>query len=196
MPETRKRFLHPNGPLTAAVVYDCLQLVSIDIGREGAMQWTEFELLLAYDYAIREHMHASDVPFIRRRQLPSFVNEAANKRLGMSRSAVSLTGSGRVVVNDHIEVMGRGVEAHYTKGEVRLVYDGEHLTFLSDELDKAGVVKVELANFAAICAGSYRVTARGFTRSGIERMLHSSGSVCGHGFRPEDRTMFGEWRES
>jgi hypothetical protein len=69
----------PDGELTAEIVADVLSL----IGERAALypsaiaEWTRLELLLAYDWAIREHLAASDNP-VRRRDRPRFLDTAGS----------------------------------------------------------------------------------------------------------------------
>lgn len=69
---TRRSFFEPRGSLTADLVFDALLLGGVETEREALEAWTEIELLIAYDWAIREHLHASDNA-VRRRAKPSFV---------------------------------------------------------------------------------------------------------------------------
>jgi hypothetical protein len=58
--------------LDAEVVHDALQLATTTPPSFGVIAtWSKYELLLAYDWAIREHLAAADNP-VRRRQRPSF----------------------------------------------------------------------------------------------------------------------------
>lgn len=65
-------FNEPQGELTADLVRDALALVSVKVADDALAQWTPTELLIAYDWAIREHLRASDNP-VRRREKPWFV---------------------------------------------------------------------------------------------------------------------------
>lgn len=59
---TRRSFYAP-AELTAEVVHDVMSLVAADLPPlAGVERWTETELLVAYDWAIREHLRASDNP--------------------------------------------------------------------------------------------------------------------------------------
>lgn len=69
---TRITFLQPDGGCTPGVVADVLDLVSTSMPREVINRWTRLELIVAYDWAMREHLHASDCP-VRRREMPSFL---------------------------------------------------------------------------------------------------------------------------
>jgi hypothetical protein len=58
--------------LTPQIVHDAMGLVTSDVPDLAAMQtWTRNEQLLAYDWAIREHLAASDNP-AQRRERPAF----------------------------------------------------------------------------------------------------------------------------
>lgn len=75
---TTRTFYEPQGELTWSLVFDLLCMVSADPLPEQARQWTPIELLVAYDWAIREHLRASDNTTVRRRVKPWFV-DGANK---------------------------------------------------------------------------------------------------------------------
>ncbi len=69
----RVTFYQPTGELTPFVVLDALELVCSDAPRiSEIMNWTTTELLIAYDWAIREHLVAGDNIHVRRRPRPSF----------------------------------------------------------------------------------------------------------------------------
>jgi hypothetical protein len=61
--------------LTPKVVHDALTLATTSRlpapRRDVIATWTRYELLLAYDWAIREHLAAADNP-VQRRQRPTF----------------------------------------------------------------------------------------------------------------------------
>lgn len=58
--------------LSAEVVSDMLSLVGVAIDEMFVRPWTELERLLAYDWAIRVHLRASD-NIVRIRPRPSFI---------------------------------------------------------------------------------------------------------------------------
>ena len=62
--------------LTPEVVADTLHLVCRCVSLDVIRHWTRLELALAYDWAIREHLHAAG-NLIRRRDRPSFTIPAA-----------------------------------------------------------------------------------------------------------------------
>lgn len=68
----RVDFLDPKAPLTPQLVADALSLVGAEADWVIVNTWTDLERLMAYDWAIRAHLHASDVP-VRLRPRPSFV---------------------------------------------------------------------------------------------------------------------------
>lgn len=68
----RVEFLDPKAKLTPELVTDALSLVGVLADWETVATWTDLERLMAYDWAIRTHLHASDVP-VRVRPRPSFV---------------------------------------------------------------------------------------------------------------------------
>jgi hypothetical protein len=57
--------------LTPTAVHDALLLTDRPPPIETVRTWSKYELLLAYDWAIREHLAAADNP-MRRRQRPTF----------------------------------------------------------------------------------------------------------------------------
>jgi hypothetical protein len=192
--------------LSAEVVQMVLELISVDVKLGIVERWTPHELLVAYDYAMRAHLRASDNPTHLRPQ-PWFVTTAAAMSKAApfhdpteafhSGSRTAESDTGRITVNDHIRVTTPGVSAEYRINGVRIVYDTEHLTFMSDELDKAGITEIEMANYAGMCSRDQRVTARGRKDDKAPWLfLHASGTVCTHDFRPAESHMFGEWEPS
>lgn len=71
----RIEFLEPQGELTPSLVMDVLGLVDHQVQEAHAVNWTYLELVMAYDWAMREHLRASDSR-ISRRECPSFVLSA------------------------------------------------------------------------------------------------------------------------
>jgi hypothetical protein len=69
----RLEVLVPRGELTAVLVRDVLLLVQVTVPLGTVESWTRFERLLAYDWAMREHLAASDHPASLRRDRPSFI---------------------------------------------------------------------------------------------------------------------------
>lgn len=68
----RPDFHEPSGKLTADLVLDMLGLVTDPPPPlEIIKKWTKMELLMAYDWAVREHMAASD-NIVKRRERPWF----------------------------------------------------------------------------------------------------------------------------
>jgi hypothetical protein len=57
--------------LTPTAVHDALCLTDQPPSIETVRTWSKYELLLAYDWALREHLAAADNP-VQRRQRPSF----------------------------------------------------------------------------------------------------------------------------
>lgn len=82
----RPEFLIPDslfeGPdiSTREMVQSVLELVSIQVPAAEISRWTRFELILAYDWAWRRHLVASDHPRRLLRDKPSFVAAAQAKR--------------------------------------------------------------------------------------------------------------------
>jgi hypothetical protein len=62
--------------ITRETVRDMLSLVAEGITLDGMRHWTDTELLVACDWAAREHLRASDNTSVRRRPKPSFVTAA------------------------------------------------------------------------------------------------------------------------
>jgi hypothetical protein len=75
----RPELLTPRGDVNPGLVRDVLELVEVKVSLSAAETWTPLELALAYDWAMREHLAASDNP-VKFRAKPSFV-EAAEKSL-------------------------------------------------------------------------------------------------------------------
>jgi hypothetical protein len=72
---TRLTLLEPAGELTGELLRDVLGLVGVTIPAERADGLTPNERLLAYDWALREHLRASDNTSVRARPKPSFLSE-------------------------------------------------------------------------------------------------------------------------
>jgi hypothetical protein len=72
--DSRVSFYRPRD-LTAEVVVAVLSLVGVRVERSIVERWTKLELLLAYDWAMRNHLRASDNP-ARLRDKPWFVQVA------------------------------------------------------------------------------------------------------------------------
>lgn len=68
---SRLRLIDPARDLTPKIVADLLSLVCVDAGSPA--DWSPVELRIAYDWAIREHLHASD-NVVRRRPRPWFLD--------------------------------------------------------------------------------------------------------------------------
>lgn len=69
-------------PLTPKLVCDVLGLVAVLVEPHQVAEWTLLERQIAYDWAMREHIGASD-HYMRRRTIPSFVvaaDRAATRR--------------------------------------------------------------------------------------------------------------------
>jgi hypothetical protein len=73
----KTEFLEPR-ELTAGVTRNVMLLVGADVPLEAVATWTRMELLVAYDWAMREHLTASDSR-LRRREMPTFVRGAATR---------------------------------------------------------------------------------------------------------------------
>ena len=68
----RPEFFEPQGELNAYSVRDVLLLVLPGRGVPSLAEigrWTSLEMLLVYDWAMREHLRAADNP-VRRRERP------------------------------------------------------------------------------------------------------------------------------
>lgn len=70
-------FFMPSRKLTLNVTRDALGLVGVRVGEIGA--WTPHELIMAYDWAMREHLRVSANRRVHGRPKPSFV-AAAERR--------------------------------------------------------------------------------------------------------------------
>lgn len=86
----RVTFFEPQGGLTPKIVSDVLGLVEVEVTPQAIALWTDMERLLAYDYAIRGHLRASD-NLVRLRPMPHFVR--VHRRLGITPSTTG--GAGR-----------------------------------------------------------------------------------------------------
>jgi hypothetical protein len=64
-------------PIDSTTVSAVLGLVSVDIGPEWIIRWTDNEKIMAYDWAMREHLSASDNP-VRRRPKPYLIIDTEN----------------------------------------------------------------------------------------------------------------------
>lgn len=71
----RPEFFAPDCPITDALLVDVLELVGVKPVRSLVADWTPMERLLAYDWAMREHLRVVG-NLCRRRPQPSFVNTA------------------------------------------------------------------------------------------------------------------------
>jgi len=64
----RPTLIEPEGPVSADLVCDVLGLVMEDPPEHDEVRkWAPLEMAVVYDWAIREHLHASD-NVVRRRQ--------------------------------------------------------------------------------------------------------------------------------
>jgi hypothetical protein len=72
----RLEFMEPEpGKQTPAMIRDLMGLVGVQITLATLEEWTWTERVIAFDWAIREHLAASDNP-VRRRPKPWFVTVA------------------------------------------------------------------------------------------------------------------------
>ncbi len=71
----RPELLTPAGPVAAGRLVDVLALAGLAVPLERAEAWTVNERAVAYDWAVREHLAASDHQ-VRRRDKPTFVSLA------------------------------------------------------------------------------------------------------------------------
>lgn len=65
--------LEPSGELTPQMIRDMLGLAGLDVAERIIDAWTPNERALAYDYAMRQHMRASDDYSVRPRDMPWFL---------------------------------------------------------------------------------------------------------------------------
>src|SRR5690348_74282 len=63
----------PKQELTPGSLRNVLGLVSLEVADGIIAAWTPNEMRLAYDYAMREHLRASDNHSVRSRPLPWFI---------------------------------------------------------------------------------------------------------------------------
>ena len=63
----------PGGDLTPELLIDVLSMVGVHPDIQHVRLWSKIERLIAYDWAWREHLSASDQP-VRRREKPWFVD--------------------------------------------------------------------------------------------------------------------------
>ncbi len=77
----RITFYEPAGGLQPDIACNALALAGVKVRQADVAQWTRLELLLAYDWAMREHLGASDNP-VRRRDCPHFVRLAESALAG------------------------------------------------------------------------------------------------------------------
>lgn len=76
---TRPEFFEPE-VLSTAVVVDALGQAGVAADKDIVGQWTRFEMLIAYDWAMRELLVASD-NLVRRRDMPWIVMTAGSSPL-------------------------------------------------------------------------------------------------------------------
>jgi hypothetical protein len=67
---SRISLLDPSGELTPKLVTNLLEMVGANPQHVG--RWSATEMRIAYDWAIREHLHAGD-GYVRRRPKPWFI---------------------------------------------------------------------------------------------------------------------------
>ncbi|MCW2929942.1 MAG: hypothetical protein JWM19_904 [Actinomycetia bacterium] len=89
----RKEFFTPgkDAPGEEAVL-GMLSLVTRGAGAAAVASWTQIELMVAYDWAAREHLHASDNKGFRRHPMPSFVAAALEEPVLPDREHVVRVG--------------------------------------------------------------------------------------------------------
>jgi hypothetical protein len=71
----RLTLLEPQGELTGQLLQDMLSLVGTEAPAGQLDRLTPNERLLAYDWAAREHLRASDNTSVRRRPKPRFLED-------------------------------------------------------------------------------------------------------------------------
>jgi hypothetical protein len=77
--DVKLEFYLPEGELTPEVLRDMLQQVmepGVQVPLEAIGRWTRLEFIMAYDWAAREYLRASDNKRVQRREQPSFVAAA------------------------------------------------------------------------------------------------------------------------
>lgn len=77
----RVTLMTPEGEVSPGILIGLFSLVDTVVPYPVVLTWTKYERLLAYDWAIRVHLHASDNP-VRLRERPSFVTANMLTRAG------------------------------------------------------------------------------------------------------------------
>jgi hypothetical protein len=72
----RPELLTPAGDIMPETLRDMLALVGENVSAKRIEKWAPLEMAVVYDWAVREHLHASDNN-VRRRQRPSLLADAA-----------------------------------------------------------------------------------------------------------------------
>lgn len=70
---TRPTFYDPGEEITVNTLWNLLMLVSVMVAELTIGRWTKFERLVVYDWAMREHLSASD-NIVQRRSKPWLVS--------------------------------------------------------------------------------------------------------------------------
>lgn len=78
----RVRFHVPEGRITKEILTDALSLAGARIPEESVVKWTHIECIVAYDWAMREHLSRSD-NHVKRRPRPSFVSQAIHDTISL-----------------------------------------------------------------------------------------------------------------
>jgi hypothetical protein len=72
----RPELLTPRN-ITPEIMHDMLTVIGEDVSTERIAHWAPLERAVVYDWAVREHLHASD-NLVRRRPRPSLVKLPSN----------------------------------------------------------------------------------------------------------------------
>lgn len=72
---SRITFLTPRGELTPDLVRDAIHIAGYEVDLQEMIHWTKIDLLVVYDWSMREHLSAGDVS-IRRRPRPALLANA------------------------------------------------------------------------------------------------------------------------
>jgi len=183
---TSRNFYAPR-ELSGEVVSSVLELAEVKVDPGICEKWTELELLVAYDWAWRIHLRASDHP-IRFREKPWFIEVAQ----ASSRTDVD------VVFKPH------GVQLRYSPGATYptvlgpAAIGGTRTELYFDEavIRELRIRSIAMANFPSRCPAGETVVAQAFRDGEIASSLYltKDGQLCRHNFIPPERTWVGEWQ--
>jgi len=181
---TTRSFYQP-AELSAEVVVSVFELISTRLDPDVVEKWTEIELLVAYDYAIRNHLRASDNP-TRLRDEPWLVKMAATATKSLS---VDLQPTGCVVEHRQAgPAIILGPEHDIGASRVRMAFDEAGMR-------EKRVWRIVMANYSTSCPSGERIVARADTREAEVLYLTEYGQRCDHGFHAPE-FWIGNWEPS